>query len=124
MHQLIAGRRRDGSSGVTAPVTDPATGETVEQVLLAGPDDVDAAVAGARAAFPDWSAAPPVERSGALTRLAAILAGRADELARAETRQTGKPIRLSTGFDVPGTVDNVSFFAGAARALEGKAAAE
>ena len=124
MHQLIAGRRRDGSSGVTAPVTDPATGETVEQVVLAGPADVDAAVAAARAAFPMWSAAPPGERAGALTRLAAILDGRADELARTETRQTGKPIRLSTGFDVPGTVDNVSFFAGAARALEGKAAAE
>ena len=124
MHQLIAGRRREGSSGATAPVTDPATGEVVEDVALAGPADVDAAVAAARAAFPQWSAAPPVERSAALTRLAAILDSRAADLARTETRQTGKPIRLSSGFDVPGTVDNVAFFAGAARALEGKAAAE
>jgi len=124
VHQLIAGRRREGSSGATAPVTDPATGEVVEDVALAGPADVDAAVAAARAAFPQWSAAPPVERSAALTRLAAILDSRAADLARTETRQTGKPIRLSSGFDVPGTVDNVAFFAGAARALEGKAAAE
>ena len=86
--------------------------------------DVDAAVAAARAAFPAWSSAPPVERSAALTRLAALLAERADDLARTESRQTGKPIRLSTGFDVPGTVDNVAFFAGAARVLEGKAAGE
>ena len=124
MHQFIAGSRRLGGSGETFDVTDPATGETVEQVALAGPADVDAAVAAARAAFPEWSAAPPVDRSTALTRLAALLDERADDLARTESRQTGKPIRLSTGFDVPGTVDNVAFFAGAARALEGKAAAE
>jgi betaine-aldehyde dehydrogenase len=124
VHQFIAGSRRLGGSGETFDVTDPATGETVEQVALAGPADVDAAVAAARAAFPEWSAAPPVERSTALTRLAALLDERADDLARTESRQTGKPIRLSTGFDVPGTVDNVAFFAGAARALEGKAAAE
>ena len=124
MHQFIAGSRRRGGSGETFDVTDPATGETVEQVALAGPADVDAAVVAARAAFPEWSAAPPVERSAALTRLAALLDERADDLARTESRQTGKPIRLATGFDVPGTVDNVSFFAGAARALEGKAAAE
>ncbi len=124
MHQFIAGSRRTGGSGETFDVTDPATGETVEQVALAGPDDVEAAVVAARAAFPAWSAAPPVERSAALTRLAALLDERAGDLAHTESRQTGKPIRLATGFDVPGTVDNVSFFAGAARALEGKAAAE
>jgi betaine-aldehyde dehydrogenase len=124
VHQFIAGSRRRGGSGETVDVTDPATGEAVEQVALAGPADVDAAVTAARAAFPEWSAAPPVERSTALTRLAALLDERAHDLARTESRQTGKPIRLSTRFDVPGTVDNVAFFAGAARALEGKAAAE
>ncbi|MBA2768791.1 MAG: gamma-aminobutyraldehyde dehydrogenase [Sporichthyaceae bacterium] len=123
MHQLIAGRRRAGG-GEAFDVTDPATGEVVEVVRLADAADVADAVAAARAAFPDWSAAPPVERSTALIRMAALLDSQADELARVETRQTGKPIRLSTGFDVPGTVDNVSFFAGAARNLEGKAAAE
>jgi betaine-aldehyde dehydrogenase len=124
VHQLIAGRRRDGSSTETFDVTDPSTGETVETVRLADASDVDAAVRAAREAFPAWSSAPPVERAAALTRMAAILDGRAAEVARTESRQTGKPIRLSSGFDVPGTVDNVAFFAGAARNLEGKAAGE
>jgi betaine-aldehyde dehydrogenase len=124
VHQLIGGQRRVGSSAETFAVTDPSTGETVETVRLADAADVDAAVRAAREAFPAWSAAAPVERSAALTRMAAVLADRADEVARLESRQTGKPIRLSTGFDVPGTVDNVSFFAGAARHLEGKAAGE
>jgi len=123
VHQLIAGSRRAGR-GEVFPVTDPATGEVVEEVRLADAADVDDAVAAARAAFPQWAAAPPVERAGALTRMAALLDERAGEVARVETRQTGKPIRLSSGFDVPGTVDNVAFFAGAARNLEGKAAAE
>ena len=71
VHRRPSPRRRLGRQPLA--VTDPATGETVEQVALAGPADVDAAVAAARAAFPDWSGAPPVERSGVLTRLAAIL---------------------------------------------------
>ncbi|MBK5307236.1 MAG: gamma-aminobutyraldehyde dehydrogenase [Frankiaceae bacterium] len=124
MHQFIAGSRRTGGSGEHFEVTDPATGETVERVVLADGSDVDSAVAAARAAFPAWSSAPPVERSAALGRLAALLAERTGDLARTESRQTGKPIRLSTGFDVPGTVDNVAFFAGAARVLEGKSAGE
>jgi len=124
VHQYVAGSRREASSDLTHDVVDPATGETVETTDLAGPADVDAAVAAARSAFPEWSSAPPVARSGVLTRLAALLDERADEMARLESRQTGKPSRLSTGFDVPGTVDNVAFFAGAARNLEGKAAGE
>ena len=93
-------------------------------VELAGAAEVDAAVAAARAAYPGWSGATPGERSAALTQLAAILTERASEFATLESRQAGKPIRLSTEFDVPGTIDNVSFFAGAARNLEGKAAGE
>jgi betaine-aldehyde dehydrogenase len=125
VHQFVAGRRRTALAGdASYDVVDPATGETVETVRLAGAADVDAAVAAARRAFPNWSRATPVERSSVLTRLASILDSRADELATTESRQTGKPIRLSTGFDVPGTVDNVAFFAGAARNLEGKAAGE
>ena len=124
MHQLIGGQRRTGSSPETFPVTDPATGRTIERVQLADAADVDAAVASARAAFPGWSTTPPVERATALARLAETLDVRSAGLAAVETDQTGKPIRLSTGFDVPGTVDNVRFFAGAARNLDGKAAGE
>ena len=63
MHQLIAGRRRDGSSAESFDVTDPSTGETVERVRLADASDVDAAVHAAREAFPGWSGATPAERS-------------------------------------------------------------
>ena len=128
MHQFIAGSRVAGSARQSAreplPVVDPATGDVVETVRLASPDDVDAAVAAARRAFPEWSGATPAERSAALRRLADTLRERSAELAQVETTQTGKPIKLSTEFDVPGTIDNTEFFAGAARNLEGKAASE
>jgi betaine-aldehyde dehydrogenase len=123
-HQFIDGRRVSGSSGATQAVLDPATGEVVDDVTLASPADVDAAVAAARAAFPQWSGATPAERSAALAQLGAAIDRRAAEFARVESRQTGKPIKLSSGFDVPGTVDNAAFFAGAARNLEGRASAE
>ncbi|WP_064457264.1 gamma-aminobutyraldehyde dehydrogenase [Streptomyces hygroscopicus] len=122
--QYIAGRLRQGGSEATHPVVDPATGERVFSYRLAGPADVDAAVAAAGAALPEWAGAAPGERSDALHRFAAVLTERAEDLARAESSQCGKPIKLSTEFDVPGTIDNTAFFAGAARQLEGKAAAE
>uniref|UniRef100_A0AAU3GQ49 Gamma-aminobutyraldehyde dehydrogenase n=1 Tax=Streptomyces sp. NBC_01401 TaxID=2903854 RepID=A0AAU3GQ49_9ACTN len=122
--QYIGGRLRPGTSGRHQDVVDPATGSTVHRYELADTDDVDAAVAAAQEAFPGWSGLTPAERSDALHRFAAVLAGRAEDLAYAESLQCGKPIKLSTEFDVPGTVDNVSFFAGAARQLEGKSAGE
>ncbi|MFJ4640359.1 gamma-aminobutyraldehyde dehydrogenase [Streptomyces hygroscopicus] len=122
--QYIAGRLRQGGSEATHPVVDLATGERVFSYRLAGPADVDAAVAAAGAALPEWAGATPGERSDALHRFAAVLTERAEDLARAESSQCGKPIKLSTEFDVPGTIDNTAFFAGAARQLEGKAAAE
>ncbi len=123
-HSWIGGRPVPGTSGTSWDVIDPATGRALQQVHLAGPADVDAAVSAARAALPGWSAASPVERSAALHALARLLQERSAELASTETAQTGKPIRLSTQFDVPGTVDNTAFFAGAARTLEGRAAGE
>ncbi|WP_322983478.1 gamma-aminobutyraldehyde dehydrogenase [Streptomyces sp. S584] len=122
--QYIGGRLRPGTSGRHQDVVDPASGATVLRYELAGTDDVDAAVAAAREAFPGWSGLTPAERSEALHRFAAVLAAQAEDLAYAESLQCGKPLKLSTEFDVPGTVDNASFFAGAARHLEGKAAAE
>ncbi|WNI28913.1 gamma-aminobutyraldehyde dehydrogenase [Streptomyces sp. ITFR-6] len=122
--QYIGGRLRPGTSGRSHDVVNPATGKTVHTYELAGTADVDAAVAAARAAFPGWSGASPAERSEAMHRFAAVLAEQADEFAYAESLQCGKPVKLSTEFDVPGTVDNASFFAGAARHLEGKSAAE
>ncbi|MGW0563773.1 gamma-aminobutyraldehyde dehydrogenase [Streptomyces sp. NPDC003016] len=122
--QYIAGQLRAGTSGRTHAVVDPATGEKVYAYELASTADVDAAVAAARAAFPGWSGATPGERSEAMHRFAAVLAEQAEDFAYVESLQCGKPIKLSTEFDVPGSVDNTAFFAGAARHLEGKAAGE
>ncbi|MEU3882554.1 gamma-aminobutyraldehyde dehydrogenase [Streptomyces californicus] len=122
--QYIGGKLLPGTSGHHHTIVDPATGGSVLRYELAGTDDVDAAVAAARAAFPGWSGATPGERSDLMHRFAAVLAEQADDFAYAESLQCGKPVKLSTEFDVPGTVDNAAFFAGAARHLEGKAAAE
>ncbi|CCK27139.1 Gamma-aminobutyraldehyde dehydrogenase [Streptomyces davaonensis JCM 4913] len=122
--QYIAGRFTQGTSGRTYAVVDPATGEEVLSYELAGVADVDAAVAAARAAFPGWAGATPGERSDALHKLAAVLAERAEDFARAESLQCGKPLKLTREFDVPGTIDNTAFFAGAARHLQGQSAGE
>ncbi|MFD9354315.1 gamma-aminobutyraldehyde dehydrogenase [Streptomyces sp. NPDC060031] len=122
--QYIDGQLRAGTSGRSHTVIDPATGDEVLTYELASTADVDAAVAAAKRAFPAWSAATPGERSDALHRLAAVLAAQAEDFAYAESLQCGKPIKLSTEFDVPGTIDNTAFFAGAARHLQGQAAAE
>ncbi|MFI8207041.1 gamma-aminobutyraldehyde dehydrogenase [Streptomyces sp. NPDC085937] len=122
--QFIAGRLTKGTSGRTHSVVDPATGAEVYTYDLAGPDDVDAAVAAAREAFPAWAGATPGERSDALNRFAAVVAERAEDFARAESLQCGKPLKLSREFDVPGTIDNITFFAGAARHLAGQSAGE
>ncbi|MFI7067473.1 gamma-aminobutyraldehyde dehydrogenase [Kribbella sp. NPDC050124] len=122
--QFINGKTAAGTGPEQLTVLNPATGDVLETYPEASAGDVDAAVNAAAAAFPEWSRATPADRSDALHRAAALLRERSAELADAETRQTGKPIRLSTEFDVPGTIDNFEFFAGAARNLEGKAAGE
>ncbi|MBS1692240.1 MAG: gamma-aminobutyraldehyde dehydrogenase [Actinobacteria bacterium] len=124
----VAGSWIDGAAVVTGgrthKVINPATGAVVTELALATPADVDVAVAAARAAFPGWSRATPVERSTVLAKLGALMAEHADLFIAEEVSQTGKPVRLATEFDVPGSIDNVDFFAGAARHLEGKATAE
>ncbi|WP_425828943.1 gamma-aminobutyraldehyde dehydrogenase [Streptomyces fractus] len=121
---FVAGRLVKGTSGRTHAVVDPATGEEVYTYELAGTADVDDAVAAARAAFPGWAGATPGERSDAMHRFAAVLDEKAEEFARLESLQCGKPLKLSREFDVPGSVDNAAFFAGAARHLQGQSAGE
>lgn len=112
------------TAGPVHQIIDPATGQAVADYALATPADVDNAVAAARRAFPGWSKATPAERSAVLAKLAKLADEHADELIAEEVSQTGKPVRLATEFDVPGSIDNIDFFAGAARHLEGKATAE
>lgn len=125
---MIASSWIDGEPVTTAggrhEIINPATGQVVAELALATPADVASAVASARAALPAWSAATPAERSAVLGKLAELLEARAADVIAEEVSQTGKPVRLAGEFDVPGSVDNIAFFAGAARHLEGKATAE
>jgi betaine-aldehyde dehydrogenase len=107
-------------------IHDPATGEPIERVPDGTAADADRAVATARDAFRrgTWSRISPGERAAVLERLASLLEARADEFARAESRNTGKPLKFSSAFDVPLTIDNLRYFATAARNLEGKASGE
>lgn len=123
-HQYIDGAFRRGTAGENHDIINPADGSLVVTADLAGPQDVDTAVAAAVRAQADWGRATPGERAGALNALAAAMNDRAEDYAQVETAQAGKPIKLSREFDVPGSIDNVSFYAGAARNLEGKASAE
>ena len=125
---VIASSWIDGAPVTTTggghQVINPATGGVVAEFALATPADVDNAVASARAAQPGWSRVTPAERSAVLFKLAELLETNAADIVAEEVSQTGKPVRLATEFDVPGSIDNIAFFAGAARHLEGKAAAE
>jgi len=125
---VIASSWIDGTPVTTGgerhQVINPATGCAVAELGLATPADIDAAVASARAALPGWSAATPAERSAVLADLAEILRTRTAEMVAEEVSQTGKPVRLAREFDVPGSIDNIAFFAGAARRLAGPATAE
>lgn len=112
------------TGGGSFQIVDPATGAVVTQYARATNIDVDVAVASARAAFRGWATATPAERSAVLAKLAKLADEHAELLIAEEVSQTGKPVRLAREFDVPGSIDNIDFFAGAARHLEGKATAE
>ena len=116
----------DVPSSATRTVYDPSTGEPLAEVADATAADAERAVAAARAAFRSgvWSRITPAERAAVLDRMADLLEARADEFARTESRNTGKPLKFSSAFDVPLTIDNLRFFAAAARNLEGKASGE
>ncbi|MDA0159711.1 gamma-aminobutyraldehyde dehydrogenase [Solirubrobacter ginsenosidimutans] len=105
-------------------VLNPATGETIAEVPVSTPEDVDRAVAAARAAFGGWSTVTPYERQQALLKLADAVEQHSDELAELEARNAGKPVHAMKADEMPVCVDNLRFFAGAARCLEGKSAGE
>src|SRR4051812_11806403 len=120
---LVGGKWVDAASGETMEVVNPATGETVAEVPRGGVEDVDRAVAAASAALPAWLDSTPKERSELLHRLADVLDENAEELAQLESLNVGKPLMASRD-EMPFSADNLRFFAGAARNLEGKSAGE
>jgi 1-pyrroline dehydrogenase len=120
---LIGGRFADAASGETMDVIAPATGETIAEVPRCSEEDVDRAIEAAQAALPDWLEKTPKERSELLHKLADVLEENAEELAQLESVNVGKPLMASRD-EMPFSADNLRFFAGAARNLEGKSAGE
>jgi 1-pyrroline dehydrogenase len=107
----------------TLDVLNPATGETIARVPSMSAEEVDEAVERARKALPEWLDATPKERSELLHKLADVIEDNAEELAQIESRNVGKPLMASRD-EMPFSADNLRFFAGAARNLEGKSAGE
>jgi betaine-aldehyde dehydrogenase len=112
------------STGDSEPVLNPATGEELARAPQSSAEDVDRAVKAARRAFAGWSQTTPARRSAALLALADLVDEHAEELARLEALNAGKPLAAVTGDELPVMADNLRFFAGAARCLEGRAAGE
>ncbi len=124
LQNFIDGRFVDSAEGQTEPVVNPATGEAIADAPLSSAEDVDRAVEAARRAFPDWMAQTPGERALALLKLADAIEEHADELSELEADNAGKPISAFREDEIPFMVDNLRFFAGAARTLEGRSAGE
>src|SRR4051812_17906385 len=107
----------------TIDVINPATSATIGTVPNMTAEDVDEAVARAKKALPEWLDATPKERSELLYKLAQVIDDNAEELAQLESKNVGKPLMVSRD-EMPFSSDNLRFFAGAARHLEGKSAGE
>jgi 1-pyrroline dehydrogenase len=120
---LIGGEWASSVSGETMDVISPATGEVIAEVPRCNADDVDRAVEAAKKALPDWLDKTPKERSELLHKLADVLEENAEELAQLESVNVGKPLMASRD-EMPFSADNLRFFAGAARHLEGKSTGE
>ena len=119
----VGGAWVDAVDGGTMDVVNPATGESIAQVPSGTAADVDRAVEAAQNALPEWRETTPGERAEMLLSLADAIAEHADELAQLESLNTGKPLAVASE-EPPVMVDNLRFFAGAARVLEGKATGE
>jgi betaine-aldehyde dehydrogenase len=124
LRNFVGGEHVDATDGRRADLVDPATGEVFASAPVSSAEDVDRAYTAAARAFPGWRDATPSERSLALYRLADAIEAHGEELVALESRNTGKPLGLTASEEIPPMVDQIRFFAGAARNLEGKAAAE
>ena len=124
LRNFIAGEYADGRTDSTTDIVNPATGSVVATAPVSGQADVDAAYAAADTAFAEWGRTTPSERQQALLKIADAIEARADELIALESENTGKIQALTASEEIPPMVDQLRFFAGAARILEGKAAGE
>ncbi|MDP3971489.1 MAG: aldehyde dehydrogenase family protein, partial [Candidatus Nanopelagicales bacterium] len=120
---LIAGRQVAGSGG-TSNLVDPTTGEVFGSAPVSGQAELDAAYDAASTAFPGWRDSTPGDRQSALLRIADLVERHAEELVALESLNTGKAIAITTSEEIPPMVDQIRFFAGAARVLDGRSAGE
>jgi betaine-aldehyde dehydrogenase len=123
VRNFIDGKAADAQGGTT-PLIDPCTGDTYGESARSTADDVADAVAAAERAFPEWRSTTPADRGRALLRIADAVEARAEEFVDAECRNTGKPKALMAADEIPPLVDQLRFFAGAARVLEGRGGGE
>jgi betaine-aldehyde dehydrogenase len=124
LQNFIDGEFVDAADGATEEVTNPANGEAIAEMPLSTEEDVNRAVAAAKNAFGEWSVTPPGERAAALLKIADLIEEHADELADLEAADAGKPRGAFYEDEIPFMVDNLRFFAGAARLPEGQASGE
>jgi 1-pyrroline dehydrogenase len=120
---LVGGEAVEAAEGETMEVLNPATGEVIAEVPRGTQADVDRAVEAAKNAMVGWRDSTPADRQGMLLQLADAVEEHAEELAQAESQNVGKPLSYARD-EIPVCVDNLRFFAGAARCLEGRAAGE
>ena len=124
LRNFIGGEYVDARTDATAEIIDPSTAEVVAHAPVSTAADVDAAYSSAAHAFTEWGRTTPSERQQALLGLADAIEQHAEEFIELEARNTGKPKALTRSEEIPPAVDQVRFFAGAARVLEGRAAGE
>jgi betaine-aldehyde dehydrogenase len=124
LRNFVNGAYVDARSDRTTDLINPATGEIVASAPVSSADDVAGAYAAAEEAFKGWGETTPGERQLALLKIADAIEARADEFIRLEVEDTGKPLALTASEEVPPMVDQIRFFAGAARVLEGRSAGE
>ena len=115
LQNFINGESVDAVDGATEEVTNPANGEVIADMPLSGEEDVNRAVAAAKAAFEGWSTTTPSERATAMLKLADILDEHAEELSDLEAADAGKPRNAFLEDEMPAVSDTLRFFAGAGR---------
>ncbi len=124
LRSFIGGEFVDAADGQTADLISPVTGQPYATAPVSGKEDVDRAMKAAQGGFEKWRDATPADRQKALLKLADGIESRLDEVVRTESDNTGKPLALTMSEEMPMVLDQMRFFAGAARVLEGKSAGE
>src|SRR3954454_4786559 len=124
LRNFIGGTYVDPDGDATTDIVDPSTAQVVAKAPVSSQSDVDRAYAAASTAFETWGDTTPSERQAALLKFADAIEARADDFVRLEGENTGKPHALTQSEEIPPMLDQLRFFAGAARVLEGKSAGE